>query len=210
MFNLLRKHHNRTNDRPGYRSFVESIFVGFAVGRPEMKRLLVMSLLILPAIAQEAGAWSSQLRSGETVQVDPKTNRATITRGGVTSQLWDGAHRMQDGSILITKHGVAVPNQAILQSRELQPPEVEEWQGVRIVGTSPCERLVRRVCGEQNQCSDAQACDPSQQLLARETEERNASKNPGLMTYTSGQCLTAMKNRGFFTACTKGGTTVTK
>jgi hypothetical protein len=144
------------------------------------------------------------------VTVDPTTNRATITRGGITSQLWDGAHRMQDGSILITSHGVAIPNESILESRELQPPETEEWEGVRIVGTSPCERLVRRVCGAENQCKDAEACSPSQQLLEMETGERNASKNRGLMTYTSGQCQKAMKDREFFTSCAKVGVTVTK
>jgi hypothetical protein len=175
-----------------------------------MTRVLLIIALMLPVLALSAGDWSSQLKSGGTVTVDPTTNRATITRGGITSQLWDGAHRMQDGSILITHHGVAIPNESILQSREIQPPQTEEWEGVRIVGTSPCERLVRRVCGDKSQCSDAEACNPSQQLLEMETGERNASKNHGLMTYTSGQCLKAMKDREFFTTCAKAGVTVTK
>lgn len=175
-----------------------------------MTRLLLLIALMLPGFALPAGNWNSQLQGGGTVSVDPATNRATVTRGGITSQLWDGAHRLQDGTILITHHGVAIPNESILQSREIQPPEAEEWEDVRIVGTSPCEKLVHRVCGEQDQCTDAEACDPSRQLLVMETEERNTSKNRSLMSYTSGQCLKAMKDRDFFTTCAKAGVTVTK
>ena len=116
-----------------------------------MKRLTLL-ILLMPAVVTVSADWSSQLKGGGTVSVDPDTNRATVTRGGVTTQLWDGAHRLQDGSIIITNRGVAIPNESILESRQLQPPETEEWEGVRIVGTSPCERLVRRVCGDEDQC----------------------------------------------------------
>jgi hypothetical protein len=175
-----------------------------------MTRLTLLILLMLPVFTVPAADWSSQLQGGGTVSVDPDTNRATVTRGGITSQLWDGAHRLQDGTILITNHGVAIPNESILESRQLQPPETEEWEGVRIVGTSPCERLVRRVCGDKNQCSEAEACNPSRQLLDMETGERDASKNRGLMTYTSGQCLKALKETGFFAICPKAPVSATQ
>jgi len=175
-----------------------------------MTRLTLLLSLLLPWGAALAGGWTSQLQGGGTVTVDPGTNRATVTRDGVTSQLWDGAHRLQDGTILITNRGVAIPNESILESRQIQLPETEEWEGVRIVGTSPCERLVRRVCGDKNQCGDAEACNPANQLLDMETEERNASKNRGLMTYTSGQCLKAMNERGFFANCPKAPVSATQ
>ena len=175
-----------------------------------MTRLPLLILLMLPVLAVSAADWSSQLKGGGTISVDPDTNRATVTRGGVTTQIWDGAHRLEDGSILITNHGVAIPNESILESRQMKPPETEEWEGVRIVGTSPCERLVRRVCGDKGQCDDAEACNPSRQLLDMETGERNASNNRGLMTYTSGQCLKALKERGFFASCPKAPVSATE
>jgi hypothetical protein len=171
---------------------------------------MLLTALALPVFCVTAADWSSQLQGGGTVTVNPYTNRATVTRGGVTTQLWDGAHRLQDGSILITNRGVAIPNESILESRQLPLPEVEEWEDVRIVGYSPCEQLVRRVCGDKDQCTDAEACNPSRQLLDMETGERNASKNRGLMTYTSGQCLKAMKERYFFACCPKAPVSATQ
>jgi len=168
-----------------------------------MRHLPLLLSLVLPLGSAFAGDWTSQLQGGGTVTVDPNTNRTTVTQHGVTTQLWDGAHRLQDGTILITNRGVAIPNESILESRQIQPPETEEWEGVRIVGTSPCERLVRRVCGDKDQCAKADACNPSRQLLEMENGERDASKNRGLMTYSSGQCLKAMKDREFFVTCPK-------
>jgi hypothetical protein len=158
----------------------------------------LISLFLLPAQAAE---WSSTLLDGSTVTVDPDTNRATITREGVTTPLWNGVHRTQDGSALIVKHGIATPNESIIESRRLPPPKTEEWEDVNIVGYSPCEQLVRRVCGRNGECLDAEACDPAQQLLAMEDEERNNAANRSLMTFTSGQCLSAMKDREYFTIC---------
>jgi hypothetical protein len=46
-----------------------------------------------------------------------------------------------------------------------------------------------------------EACDPARQLLQMEQEERDTSSNPNLMTYTSGQCQNAMKDREYFGIC---------
>lgn len=158
----------------------------------------LISSFLLPAQASE---WSSTLLDGSTVTVDPDTNRATITREGVTTPLWNGVHRTQDGSAVIVNRGIATPNESIIESHRLPPPKTEEWEDVNIVGYSPCEQLVRRVCGLNGECLDVEACDPAQQLLAMEDEERNKAENRNLMTFTSGQCLSAMKDREYFGIC---------
>jgi hypothetical protein len=167
----------------------------------------MMALFLLPA---HAVGWTSTLEDGGTVTVDPDTNRATVNRNGVVTPLWDGTHRMQDGSSLITNHGIAVPNESIIESRRPPPPETEEWQDVNIIGYSPCEQLVRKVCGQQGQCADAEACDLAHQLLGMETQERNDSSNRNLMTYTSGQCLKAIRDTQNFAACPPPGTVENK
>jgi hypothetical protein len=120
----------------------------------------------------------------------------------VERPLWDGTHRLQDGSTLIIRNGVAVPNLSIIESRhQLPPAEPEEWEDMVIVGTSPCERLSRKVCGPENECAGIEACPATRQLVEREHEERQASANSNLMTPTSGQCLQALRDENFFLEC---------
>ena len=97
-----------------------------------MIRFLAAAAAAFAACAVVASEWSSQLQGGGTVTVNPETNRATVTKDGVTTQLWKGTHRLQDGSVLIiNRGGVAVPNESIVQSRQLPPPVTEEWQDVQ-------------------------------------------------------------------------------
>ena len=167
-----------------------------------MKYLTIIALLPLLAAPQTASAWSSSLSGGRgEVSVD-SSNRATIRQGGVDRPLWDGTHRLEDGTTLIIRQGIAVPNPAILESRDqLQPPKPEDWEGVRIVGTSPCERLERKVCGPENECLANEACTAVSQLVDREWDERRASHNAGYMTPTSGQRQQALEDTEFFVRC---------
>ena len=72
---------------------------------------------------------------------------------------------------------------------------------MRIVGTSPCERLERKVCGPEHECLQTEVCTAVSQLVEREWNERLASHNAGYMTPTSGQCLQALKDTEFFVMC---------
>jgi hypothetical protein len=164
-----------------------------------MARILL--LLLLPAYSALAAARTFHLQDGAAVSVDPDTNRATVTRDGVSTPLWDGAHRMQDGSVLIINRGVAVPNKAVLEPEPLPPPEIQEWEGAPIVGYSPCEKLVRRVCGKEDQCGQVEGCNLARQLLDMEEDERAASENRNRMTYTSGQCQTVITDASLFPLC---------
>lgn len=151
--------------------------------------------------------WSSRLEDGGEVRVDPRTNRATITRDGVTTQAWDGVHRLRDGSTLTIRAGQAVPNEGILQARKLPPlpvtDQADAWVGTPIVGKSPCEKLVDAVCGADELCAQAPACAPARQLLDMERGERAEAAMASRMTYSSGQCMEAFKDKAFFTPCTK-------
>ena len=159
---------------------------------------------VLPEGAQAAG-WTAPLVGGGEVRVDPRTNRATVLRHGVETQLWDGAHRLQDGSTLIIRSGQAVPNTAILRARRMpdipERPRAEQWIGVPIAGYSPCERLVRRVCGIEQECANEKPCDLAWQLLDMEHQERKRNASPNYMTYSSGQCQEADQDRAFFISC---------
>jgi hypothetical protein len=179
--------------------------------QPYVMRNAALLLVLLPAIANAAD-WTGALKGGGQVSVDPETNRATVTRQGVQSQMWDGVHRMQDGSYIIVNSGQVIPNKAILDARTPEllpedtgnpalPPVIEAWKGTRIEGYSPCERLVHRVCGFTLACADQPDCDPVLQLLEMENAERAASPDQNLMTYTSNQCQQADTDMGFFSSC---------
>ena len=142
-----------------------------------------------------------RLQQGDVVTVDPDTNRATVTRDGTTTPMWDGIHRMQDGSVLIIHRGIAVPNKATLAPTQPKLPEAEKWEGALIAGYSPCEKLARRVCGVKNRCGEVEGCNLARQLLDMEQDERAASKNRNRMTYTSGQCQNVMMDFEVFPAC---------
>ena len=170
-------------------------------------RILMIGAGLFLAVAEVARAaqWSAPLKDGGTVTVDPQTNRATVRRDGVETQLWDGVHRLEDGSTLTIRSGTAVPNEGILRARQMPakpaPAEAGAWSGAPIVGYSPCERLVRRVCGVNHACSSVEACDPARQLLTMEQNERKASASPNYMTQASGQCQQADRDRSYFATC---------
>jgi hypothetical protein len=180
-----------------------------------MNRDINMSALVVPVLAllailtlpAHATGPTYTLPDGSPVTVDPQTRRATVTRGGASSPLWDGTHHMQDGTTVIIRDGVAVvPGGLPQEPNQLQPPRkdtAETWVGAPIGGYSPCERLARAVCGREDQCADAEDCNMAQQLLDMEQKERAAAENPNRMTYTSGQCQEAWPDRKQFPECSR-------
>ncbi len=174
--------------------------MGTIPGKTHFSLLLVLLVYLVPAAAQ----WTSRLQNGGEVVVDPTTNRATVTRKGVTTPLWDGVHRLEDGTALTVRSGQVVPNEDILRARKPPPATAEQairWQGAPIEGLSPCEKLVERVCGANRHCSNDPACGPARQLLEMEREERAKSAHPENTTYSSGQCIDASKDTAFFREC---------
>ncbi len=167
--------------------------------------LLVASTLVA-GLAPAAEPWTGSLQGGGEVRVDPRTNRPTVTLDGEQTQLWDGVHKLEDGRELRVESGRVVPNQEILESRRLTAPPSEaggEPVGERIIGHSPCEELVRKVCGADRACAEARACEPARQLLRMERQEQRDAGTPGRTTFTSGKCREAERD-DFFAPCEPG------
>ena len=165
--------------------------------------LFYLLQLLTPAAAMAADeTW--QLEGGGSVTIDPDTKRATLNRDGVATPMYDGTHRTQDGEVLIIRQGITTIPHVIPESP--RPPEevpAEQWEGAPIVGYSPCEKLVRRVCGKQDQCAQAGGCRLARQLLDMEDEERTTASSRSRMTFTSGQCMESGDDAELFPICDK-------
>jgi hypothetical protein len=169
-----------------------------------MNSITATAILVLSGLSVSTSItadWSSGLQGGGTVTVDPDTRRATITRDGVSSPLWNGVHRLQDGSAMIINNGEVVTGLSADAPHQLPPPEPADWEGMPIVGYSPCEQLTHRVCGLNNECASAAACNPAQQLLTMERGERSKAKDGSRMTFTSGQCEKSLHDESYFSRC---------
>lgn len=66
---------------------------------------------------------------------------------------------------------------------------------------TPCQRLVKRVCGTENECNDGKGCAPAQQLLKMELEELRFIQDINRLTATSKQCEEAYRRRNVFPSC---------
>lgn len=67
-------------------------------------------------------------------------------------------------------------------------------------GDTPCSKLVERVCGKDGHCTASPACNPAQQLLRMENEERMESADPDAKTSMGVECEKAHDN-DFFKPC---------
>lgn len=160
--------------------------------------LIVISLALAAPEARSADG-GYLLKDGSSVSIEAATRRATVTRGGISTPLWDGAHRLDDGSLLIITNGVAVlPREPAVRE---PGTETDTRIGAPITGLSPCERLVADVCGLQKECAGTEGCDVAGQLLTMEQEERAAGRAPDRMTYTSGQCDRVRSDTTLFVPC---------
>jgi hypothetical protein len=117
---------------------------------------LACSVCQLPTTMAET--WSGTLRDGSQLRVDPDTHRAVRDQGGYQRPMWDGVHRLDDGSVVIIRDGTAVPTTQMLETWD-SGPEVKEAQG-----GADCQRLVQRVCGPQDACGDAAPCASARAL----------------------------------------------
>ncbi|MES9878596.1 MAG: hypothetical protein ABW162_03535 [Candidatus Sedimenticola sp. PURPLELP] len=158
-------------------------------------KTLFALVVLLPAIAVASEPWSGQLQDGSRIDIDAQSNRATRFGSGDQKQLWDGVHRMDDGSVMIIKEGVVISRPEGSSAGALQKPEAAEAQE-----TSPCVELSIKVCGFNGQCRDNESCEPARQLVHLEQHENWQNKGSGSNS-TSEQCRTALKDEAYFTRC---------
>ncbi len=159
-------------------------------------RLLLGLVIALPLWA---GTWTGTLEDGSVLKVDPETRRPIryFSRGSV--RLWDGTHRLEDGSVIIVREGTVVPTENMLNAWQIAPEPEPRMRG------RYCEQLVRKTCGFQQECARDQPCLLAQQLLRLERDEqRQQSPEAGLYpaTWHTSKCLDALSNPAFST-CTR-------
>jgi hypothetical protein len=147
--------------------------------------------LSLGVLTASADTWRGDLQRGGSLYVDPDTHRAVQDYGGVQRPAWDGVHRLEDGSTVIIRDGIAVPTEEMYQAwgqgGKPEPTFAERY----------CDQLVRKTCGFDNACSTSAACLRARSLLADEAREQaslpiTAGAHP--LTATSERCRQALSD----------------
>lgn len=157
--------------------------------------LILGCTLLACAGAVMAADWQGTLEDGSQVEVDPQTHRAWRTDEGHRVPLWDGVHRLQDGSVVIVRDGTAVPSEGMLNAWEPRGATAV------LPSASACYELVDRVCGKDFRCSTSEPCRLANELVDLAKDEltgrgaRSASKESG-----EAQCREALSN-AFFVPC---------
>ena len=178
----------------------------FENGKPTAQRtagfILVGCLLCVFAPGAYT-AWQAQLDNGNSISVDPASNRTTISSGQAAGrQLWDGVHRLSDGSTITIRSGVMVPNEQSLAPAPALPPiqaaEPRLAQPYRQSDTT-CRQLVLKNCGMHGECRQTESCCLAQQL--RSLQRKAQSSDPGGYEWAIGQCQQALEDERNFPTC---------
>ena len=168
---------------------------------------LLGGLALIDAGGPNAQTWQGQLEDGSRIYVDPGTNRPILrSPQGVVTPLWDGVHRLQDGRSVTVREGVMVPNREVIELRRGVP------QGATrpfvVAEAPPCVVLVRKVCGLNDECANANPCSHARQLHVISLDEEReivASGISSVVPQTPLQCAEALKDEAFFVPCTRQG-----
>jgi hypothetical protein len=115
---------------------------------------------------------------------DPARQLLAMERSELNSS-WSGA--MLESSTHCLE---ALSNESFFQACDRRSPGQE----------TPCEKLLKRVCGSDNQCASREACDAASQLVSMEQQDMHSV--PEGFTYASAQCRDALvENSDYFSAC---------
>ena len=151
-----------------------------------------------------AQSWNAELDNGRVINVDPNTNRAVIQSGaGAGAPLWDGVHRLNDGSVITVRSGLMVPNEDVMSLRRGEEPQAR----VIPVLSRACDDLVVKTCGLTGECDGTEPCDLATQLRA--TQWQTAGRSTEETSWAASQCESSLADEQVFPACepTLPGTT---
>lgn len=159
---------------------------------------LILLLALLNAADSLAQSWTKGLENGGIVSVDPRTNKATLFTNKGATQLWDGTHRLNDGSVIIVNDGIVTSGAAA--ANPMPSASINGEDIIDSSASSACVELVIKVCGFNGECRDAPGCSPARQLMQLEKDEAWQTQSSG-PNQTSGQCREALTNEEFFVRC---------
>jgi hypothetical protein len=168
--------------------------------------LQVAALLVVWSQAAFPASWDTELANGQQLSVDPTTNRAVIqSDDGRGRPLWDGVHRLRDGSTITVRSGVMVPNEEIEILGRIGPADAVKTEPGQSSTVSPtaaddcCNELVLKTCGLRNTCGQSEPCQLSRQLKALQRQPCDMSQdNPG---WAEARCREALDDDEQFSAC---------
>ncbi len=170
-------------------------------------RVLGMGLsAVLMAASVVAADWNVQLQDGSAVRVDPRTNRAWVEGAAGSRPLWDGVHRLNDGSVIRIQSGVMIPERAYVEALRGTPASVPEGEIAaredRYTAVDPnCVDLVSKTCGAGDQCVAAEGCSMARQLRQFQLEEWRETGFSNWMTEAGTQCAEALRDSTMFPRC---------
>jgi len=164
----------------------------------------LIALLLFAPLHTVLATWTGQLEDGRGIAFDPTTNRATITSGqGSGRPLWDGVHRLKDGSTVTIRSGVMVPTEKSLRPDTsppaLQQPVAEKPYVFPERRSAACDRLVLKCCGLYQECEQRDTCCLAKQL--RTLQRKASSSDPAEYRWATGQCEQAMQDQQNFGSC---------
>jgi hypothetical protein len=165
------------------------------------------------------------LNNGQPIVIDSATNRAVIMDGvGQGRPLWDGVHRLQDGTTITIRSGVAIPNASLGRQPSLPAPSSDESGVPEEAPSTPpaspapdrrlldgftsgspheghCDHLLLKTCGLHRTCGDADACQLAEQL--RSMQRQSPDPRLGNTGWAEGRCREALQDDAVFPACSR-------
>ena len=156
----------------------------------------LLAVLMGVAAPLPADTWQGNLEGGGVVRIDPVTRKPTVYYNGGSSLLWDGAHEMEDGSVITIRDGVVVPDETMFSTWSRMEP------GEKSLQAASCEKLVRKVCGFHSECSGGRPCYLARQLSRLEKSEMMGLPEGGSAPSTA-ECEKGLSDPAMFPACDK-------